>query len=274
MASPDPLATPKTPHASDTGGSDNCRPPTPLSLTYSSKAQFSPDVFYNSSLTENPYIERRALSFDLQSEIFLLIAARAYQEAVTLPESPPPAVWAPNDKMHSWYKGLLSRFGVTLQSILGRQGVYDHCVFRNEWLRHGRSITDNIRSEWGLHPMGSTASVRTTLMTKYTHAALLAVEATLEAPTMPPPEGWRAGDNLHAYYETMLRRFDIHLNDMLEKYGSNLFHTTEEIQNAANDYKEYIILHYRKTWIHMFGLLDNKTPIGKTSTAHHKPFIN
>ncbi|KAI2005152.1 hypothetical protein LOZ49_005554 [Ophidiomyces ophidiicola] len=150
MASPDPLATPKTPHASDTGGSDNCRPPTPLSLTYSSKAQFSPDVFYNSSLTENPYIERRALSFDLQSEIFLLIAARAYQEAVTLPESPPPAVWAPNDKMHSWYKGLLSRFGVTLQSILGRQGVYDHCVFRNEWLRHGRSITDNIRSEWGL----------------------------------------------------------------------------------------------------------------------------
>lgn len=184
----------------------------------------------------------------------MAIAARAYQKAVKLPEAPPPAVWALNDKMHSYYEWLLNRFGAELQSNLQRLGVVDYLTFRNEWLRHGRSITDNIRAEWGFHPLGSTAAFRTTLKTDYTEAAVLALEAAISFPTVPPPEEWKVFEDLHPYYDTMLCRFHGHLREMLESHGAGLFQSKTEANNAVDSYKEYIIREYRKTWIQMFGL--------------------
>ncbi|WEW60116.1 hypothetical protein PRK78_005601 [Emydomyces testavorans] len=246
----------------------------PLTPTRRASAQFSPDLVYSTPLTVRTYQNNKviikifafgqpqfgnpgpATPLALKHERFLAIAARAYQEAVKLPEKPPPAVWAPNDTMHSYYEWLLYRFGVELRSNLQRQGIHDDLIIRNEWLRHGRSITDNIRAEWGSHPLGSTAAVKTTLKTEYTEAAVLAVEAAVRSPTIPPPEGWEVGDDLHPYYSTMLRRFRSHMRDMLEKYGAGIFQNRTEANNAVGSYEEYIIREYRKTWIQMFGLPD------------------
>ncbi|EEP82944.1 predicted protein [Uncinocarpus reesii 1704] len=135
----------------------------PFTPTPKSRNQIHPDPVEAIPLTPQFDGPKLPLDLALKQERFLAIAARAYQEAVKLPETPPPTVWAPNDKMHSYYEWLLYRFGAELRSNLQRQGVFDYLTFRNEWLRHSRSITDNIRAEWGLHPLGSIAGIRTTL---------------------------------------------------------------------------------------------------------------
>ncbi|EAS28717.3 uncharacterized protein CIMG_07463 [Coccidioides immitis RS] len=233
----------------------------PHTPTYGSKFQLDVSPVHSTSPVSQPSNLKPATTCALKHKGFLAIAARAFQESVKLPDGPPPAVWAPHNKMHSYYEWLLYRFGAELQSNLRRQGVFDYLTFRNEWLRHGRSITDNIRAEWGLHPLGSTAAVKTTLETEYTEAAVRAVEATVKFPTMPPPEGWRLGDGLHPYYDTMLRRFHNHMCDMLEQWGAGLFQRRAEASDAVGSYKEYIIREYRKTWIQMFGIPDLKVSV-------------
>ncbi|KMU92289.1 hypothetical protein CIHG_09973 [Coccidioides immitis H538.4] len=84
---------------------------------------------------------------------------------------------------------------------------------------------------------------------------------SVKFPTMPPPEGWRLGDGLHPYYDTMLRRFHNHMCDMLEQWGAGLFQRRAEASDAVGSYKEYIIREYRKTWIQMFGIPDLKVSV-------------
>ncbi|EEP82945.1 predicted protein [Uncinocarpus reesii 1704] len=78
---------------------------------------------------------------------------------------------------------------------------------------------------------------------------------------MPPPLGWKVGNSLHPYYNSMLCRFHNHMCDMLKQHGTGLFENKSEATNAVNSYKEYIIREYRKTWIQMFGLPDFKLHI-------------
>ena len=170
-----------------------------------------------------------------------------------LPEQPPPAVWLPGDRLDSYYEQVLLKFGIYFRTILEWQGIFDDRLFRIEWLNHSRSIMDNIRTEWGLHPLGSTASIKTTISTTNSAAAAFALHNAIRKPTSPPPKGWKAGDPLHPYYEFMLGRFEEHLKELLRENDKPLFDNSVDTCEAIREFAALIIRENRATWVSMFG---------------------
>ncbi|PGH18758.1 hypothetical protein AJ79_00171 [Helicocarpus griseus UAMH5409] len=218
---------------------------------------------YHSSGTTTPS-PAPSLAPAILTNPFHAIAARAYQEAVRFPEQPPPAVWAPNDQLHTYYTQLLASFSAAFRNQLALHGhlaFMTETSFRAEWVKHSRSILDNIRAEWGQHPLGSTAAIKTTAtntVTTYNDLARYALHLVTEKPTEPPPEGWRWGEPLHQYYQDMLARFERVVGaSAVGELGVD-FRGEEEgwewVVEEVRGYETLIIREYRRTWIEMFGL--------------------
>ncbi|EEH19080.1 hypothetical protein PABG_01399 [Paracoccidioides brasiliensis Pb03] len=197
---------------------------------------------------------------------FYALAARAYQESIRPPDSPPPSVWAPGDQLHLYYTQLLIVFFDNFRTLLhehqqlqAQQGnivMMNKNAFCNEWLRHSRSVMDNIRAEWGQHPLSSGLSVKTTSSnTMYRDVANMALQHTTLQPTAPPQEGWRRGQPLHPYYVLMLGRFENQLRSLLEEeFGSSMALDENALQAEIFEYEALILQEYRKMWIEIFGL--------------------
>ncbi|KKZ60285.1 hypothetical protein EMCG_04967 [[Emmonsia] crescens] len=200
---------------------------------------------------------------------FYAFAARAYQESVRFPNSPPPSVWAPGDPLHPYYTQILSAFFDNFRAHLQqqqRQGspmVMNKDIFYAEWLKHSRSVLDNIRAEWGKQQRGSGASVAATAIaikttannTAHRSVANIALQQTMLQPIAPPEEGWRRGDPLHPYYVLMLGRFEDQLGRLLEaEFGGSVVFEGWKLQVEVFEFEAVIIREYRKMWIEMFGL--------------------
>ncbi|PGH06587.1 hypothetical protein AJ80_08146 [Polytolypa hystricis UAMH7299] len=188
---------------------------------------------------------------------FFAIAARAYQEAVIIPETPPPAGWVPGDPLHSYYELILLQFGECFRAILERRGEFHSQSFENEWTMHCRSILDTIRAEWSMHPFGSMGAIRTSANTENRAVAMLALQQAIAKPDTPPPAGWRVGMPMHPYYKIMLCRFEVHLKELLERYNSPMLEYPAEGRRAIEEFEGLIIREYRDTWITIFGLRGN-----------------
>lgn len=145
------------------------------------------------------------------------------------------------------------RFQILFRKILEVQGCYDESIFRTEWLHHCHNIMGNLRNEWALHPFGSVEGIKTTLPTKNAMAASLALRSAVEKPTVPPPSGWKTGDELHPYYESMLARFERHLGPMIAERRLPIFEDAIELRQAIDEYSMFIIREYRGTWFEMYG---------------------
>ncbi|OJD09489.1 hypothetical protein ACJ73_10273, partial [Blastomyces percursus] len=110
------------------------------------------------------------------------------------------------------------------QQHQGSLAIMSRDVFHAEWLKHSRSVLDNIRADWSKRPQGSWAGVLATTMaikstannTSYRPVANVALQQTMAQPMAPPEQGWRKGETLHPYYELMLRRFEAQLGRLLE----------------------------------------------------------
>ncbi|KAK2788929.1 hypothetical protein FQN52_006462 [Onygenales sp. PD_12] len=190
---------------------------------------------------------------DIDMSAFFALATRAYQETVAFPDEPPPAVWAPGDRLHSYYDHILSAFGTNFRELLLVRGKLNDEAFYVEWVKHSRSILENIRAEWGLHPFNSALSIKTSANTANRGTAIAALQKTVERPSGPPPEGWKTGDPLHPYYQSMLERFEKNLEILNERfYNFPLFDS--EYETAIAQFETLIIRTNRDTWIEMFGL--------------------
>ncbi|KAK2768788.1 hypothetical protein FQN54_000644 [Arachnomyces sp. PD_36] len=187
-----------------------------------------------------------------KSNLFCAIAARAYQEAVKLPENPPPLDWIPGQPLTLYYEELFMRFQILFRQILECQGRYEESTFHDEWLLQCRNIMENLVMEWDLHPFGSVGGVKTTLPTRNAVAARMALHAAVEKPNVPPPSGWRSGDELHPYYESMLAKFERHLGLLLGERRRPVYNDLGQVQQATREYSEFIIREYRNTWTQMF----------------------
>lgn len=141
--------------------------------------------------------------------------------------------------------------------------VMNKDIFYAEWLKHSRSVLDNIRAEWGKQPRGSGASVAATAIvikttatnTAHRSVANIALQQTMLQPIAPPEEGWRKGDPLHPYYVLMLGRFEDQLGRLLEaELGGSVVFEGWTLQVEVFEFEAVIIREYRKMWIEMFGL--------------------
>ncbi|KLJ07687.1 hypothetical protein EMPG_16848 [Blastomyces silverae] len=202
---------------------------------------------------------------------FYALAVRAYQESVRFPDSPPPAVWAPGDPLHPYYTQILSAFFDNFHAQLQQQQqqhqgsltIMSRDAFHAEWLKHSRSVLDNIRAEWSKRPRGSGAGgvLGTTIAIKstanntvYRPVANVALQQTMSQPMAPPEEGWRRGQPLHPYYELMLMRFEDHLGRLLEaEFGGPVMVEGRTLQTETFEFEAIIMREYRKMWIEMFG---------------------
>ncbi|EEQ88745.1 hypothetical protein RJZ56_001459 [Blastomyces dermatitidis] len=200
---------------------------------------------------------------------FYVLAVRAYQESVRFPDSPPPSVWAPGDQLHPYYTQILSAFfdnfhaQLQQQQLPGFPTIMSRDAFHDEWLKHSRSVLDNIRADWSKRPQGSRARVLATTIavrstannTAYRPVANVALQQTMAQPTAPPKEGWRKGQPLHPYYELMLRRFEDQLGRLLEAEfgGPVMFEGGRTLQAETFEFEVIIMREYRKMWIEIFG---------------------
>ncbi|EGC42553.1 conserved hypothetical protein [Histoplasma capsulatum var. duboisii H88] len=204
---------------------------------------------------------------------FYALAARAYQESIRFPDSPPPSVWAPGDPLHPYYTQILSAFFVNFYEQLQlqqhqHQGAPTRMTkdaFYAEWLKHSRSVLDNIRADWGKQARGfgaGSATATTTIAIKTTAnntvhrpAANVALQQTMLQPVAPPDEGWRRGEPLHPYYVLMLGRFEDQLRSLLEaEFGGSVVFEERALQAGIFEFEVIIMREYRKMWIEMFGL--------------------
>ncbi|KAM5471211.1 hypothetical protein MauCBS54593_003551 [Microsporum audouinii] len=188
---------------------------------------------------------------------FFAIAARALQEAVKLPENPPPAGWLPSQKCPIFYTSILDQFTVCFHDQLQRRGLYKEEVFMEECQHHYVSILNNVRSRWHYSPFGSIDGFITTIQTPHSEIAAQALKHTIRKPTSPPPAGWKINEPLHTYYVIMLARFRIHLRNMLRNYEGLLVDEPLDLQESLCRFTELVIREYRRIWITNYGLMRN-----------------
>ncbi|KAL1959269.1 hypothetical protein VTO42DRAFT_2456 [Malbranchea cinnamomea] len=220
---------------------------------------------YRLALATTPTEEElRAIAARLPSRFFSL-ATCAFTEAATIPETPPPSVWAPGDPLNSYYEVRLYQFQEEFRKILERQGnplpLINPIGFRNEWLVHARSIMDNIRAEWGQHEFGALEGWKTTANTPNSSAAAFALQIVMDKTPRPAPADWADNfvngtasvSDLHMFLQLMLARFEMHMERKIREEGHLLGMSAAEISEATKQYMGIIVKEYRKTWVIMFG---------------------
>ncbi|KAF3481738.1 uncharacterized protein GIQ15_04497 [Arthroderma uncinatum] len=185
---------------------------------------------------------------------FFAIAARAFQEAVKVPEKPPPFGWLPGQKCLVYYSTVLEQFTICFREHLRRKGRYHEATFNEESQRHHISIFSNVRSRWHYTPFGSIDGFKTTVQTPNSDVAVRALKYTVRKPLSPPPDGWQFNEPLHTYYDIMLARFRIHLRTLLQDHPTIMVDEPLDLYDAIRKFTELIIHEYRRVWIANYGL--------------------
>lgn len=184
---------------------------------------------------------------------------------MTIPESPPPGVWAPGDELDSYYEVRLYKFHDQFDTTLASQGdnlgSVDR-VYRNEWLVHSRSIMDNIRREWHAHAWGAMGGWKSTVPNNpRTAAANLAIDAVMDKAPGPAARDWPEKylrdetclADLHVFHQLMLVRFQYHMGLKVRDERRHLNMSDGDIEAGVKQYCAIIMREYRKTWVAMFG---------------------
>ncbi|KAK2880036.1 hypothetical protein FQN49_000642 [Arthroderma sp. PD_2] len=185
--------------------------------------------------------------------VFFAVAARAFQEAVKVPERPPPAGWLPSQPCQVFYSSILDQFTICFRDHLLRKGRLNAATFQEECQHHYVSIFNNVRSRWYYCPFGSIDAFKTTIHTRNSDVAVRALKYTVRKPSSPPPEGWQINEPLHTYYEIMLARFRTHLSMFLTDYHTILVDEPLDLQDSIRRFTELVIHEYRRIWIASYG---------------------
>ena len=185
---------------------------------------------------------------------------------MTIPETPPPGVWAPGDPLDSYYEVRLYKFHDEFASVLSAHG--DHIAttneraYRNEWLLHARSIMDNIRAEWDFHAWGAMGGWKSTVVNSArTGAANIAIQRVVEKAPGPAPREWperylrgEAGiGDLHVFHQLMIVRFQFHVGLKVREEREALNMSEELVEEGVRRYVAVVMGEYRRTWAAMFG---------------------
>lgn len=180
--------------------------------------------------------------------VFNLMCVRAFQDAIALPESPPPRNWIPSEELHSFYYELAERFGEFFYTALVEHQNFNDAIFDWEKNRHITRIFRTLYDTWSKRPLGSMEGLSVDPTLPNASQAAVALYKATAKPDHPPKANWKIGERLHPYYESILHRFEKILRQMLREsdYAVQIRH--QKLDDAIDHACEVYINLLRVTW--------------------------